>query len=183
MPKIIVRKKDWIKLGYKLFSQQGYSGIVVEKMSKKLKCNKSSFYWHFKTKKDFVKELIDFWVFTETEQIIYLTNIKKSATEKFDTLVALAYKKMPRQDFIFFLTRYAQTEKETKAMLDKIEKLRISYVAKLLMEIGYSDQEAKIKSALLYKHLIGYHEMIRYKTQSKNYMSEVKTELNEFINY
>ena len=55
MPKIIAKKEDWIILGYKLFSKKGISGIVVEKMALKLSVNKSSFYWHFKTKKDFKK--------------------------------------------------------------------------------------------------------------------------------
>ncbi len=183
MPKIIAQKKDWINLGHKLFSEQGHAGIVVEKLAKKLKCNKSSFYWHFKTKKDFIQALIDHWVFIETEQIINLTNLEKSAKEKFDTLVALAYKKMPHQDFIFFLTRYAQNDKKTKAILDKIEKQRIEYVSTLLIDIGYSRQEAEIKSGIFYKHLIGYHEMIRYKKQDKDYLHEVKQELNQFIKY
>ena len=54
MPKIIAKKQDWINLGYKLFSEKGIAGIVVEKMASILNVNKSSFYWHFKTKKEFV---------------------------------------------------------------------------------------------------------------------------------
>ena len=45
MPKIIAKKEDWIILGYKLFSEQGINGLVVEKMAQKLNVNKSSFYW------------------------------------------------------------------------------------------------------------------------------------------
>ena len=56
MPKIVAQKKDWIELGYKLFSETGISGIVIEKMSKILNCNKSSFYWHFKAKKEFIQQ-------------------------------------------------------------------------------------------------------------------------------
>ena len=52
MPKIIAKKQDWVDLGYRLFSEQGISGIVIEKMSEKLKVNKSSFYLYFKTKKE-----------------------------------------------------------------------------------------------------------------------------------
>ena len=33
------------------------------------------------------------------------------------------------------------------------------------------------------KYLIGYHEMIRYKKQVKDYTKEVKNELKQFINY
>ena len=66
MPKIIAKKEDWITLGYQLFSEKGISGIVVEKMAQKLKVNKSSFYWHFKTKKDFFNEIISFWISADT---------------------------------------------------------------------------------------------------------------------
>lgn len=183
MPKIIAKKQDWIDLGYKLFSELGISGIVVEKMAKKLKCNKSSFYWHFKTKKEFIEKLVDFWVLTETEQIIKSTNNENSAKQKIETLITIAYKKMPYLDFIFYLKRYAQKEKRIQTIIDKIDTQRIEYVESLLQGLHYSNKEAKIKASILYKHLIGYHEMIRYKKQSKDYVKEVKKELNQFIKY
>ncbi len=183
MPKIIAKKQDWINLGYKLFSEQGITGIVVEKMAKKLKVNKSSFYWHFKTKKDFIIELVDYWVITEPEQIIKSSNNKNSAEQKIETLITIAYKKMPYLDFIFYLKRYAQKDKKTQTIIDKIDNQRIEYVEGLLKELNYSEEEAKIKSSILYKHLIGYHEMIRYKKQNKNYFQEVTKELSQFIKY
>ncbi len=183
MPKIIAKKNDWINLGFQLFSEKGISGIVIEKMAEKLKVNKSSFYWHFKTKKEFTRQLIDFWMSIETEQIISLSNSKNSAIQKFKALITLAYKKMPNQDFIFYLKRYAQKKKEIQGIIDKVDLQRIGFIERLLNEMGYSEQDAKIKSSLLYKHLIGYHEMIKYQKQHKNYEEEVKIELNQFIEY
>jgi len=183
MPKIIAEKKDWLSLGFKLFAENGVSGIVVEKMAKKLKCNKSSFYWHFKTKKDFINQLVAHWVFTETEQIIFLTNQEVSTLKKLERLVKITYKKTSTLDFIFYLKRYAIKEKSIQKIIDKIDRQRIDYVSMLLQEFGYSLKDAVIKAEILYKHLIGYHEMIRYKKQSKNYLSEVIQELAHFINF
>jgi AcrR family transcriptional regulator len=183
MPKIIAKKQDWVNLGFKLFSEKGISGIVIEKMAKKLKVNKSSFYWHFKTKNEFIQQLIEFWVNNETEQIIRLTNNEKSALQKFKTLIKLSYKKMPNQDFIFYLKRYAQKEKRIKSIIEKIDFQRIDYVKSLLQGMGYSELDANIKSSLFYKHLIGYHEMIRYEKQNVDYQEEVRKELNQFIDY
>ncbi|WP_103070414.1 TetR/AcrR family transcriptional regulator [Aquimarina sediminis] len=183
MPKIVAQKTDWIKLGYTLFAEQGISGIVVEKMAKKLNCNKSSFYWHFKTKKVFINEIIDFWVLSDTEQIITLINTEKTAKQKFETLVALSFVKDPYLDFIFYLKRYAQKEKTIQNIIDKIDHQRIEFVADLLQEMEFSKEEAKVKSTLFYKYLIGYHEMIRYKQQSKSYVKEVLAEINHFIKY
>ncbi len=183
MPKIIAKKEDWIRLGYTLFAKQGISGIVIEKMSKKLSCNKSSFYWHFKTKKEFVEQVVKFWVTNETKETIKLTNTENAPSKKFKKLIAIVYKKEPFLDFIFYLKRYAQKEQRIQDIIDEIDNTRIAYVKDLLQGLGYSKQEAKIKSALFYKHLIGYHEMIRYKKQDKNYAQAVKKELNQFIKY
>ena len=86
MPKIIAKKEDWIILGYKLFSEKGINGIVVEKMALKLNVNKSSFYWHFKTKKDFVNEIISFWISVDTNKIITRVESKPLGKEKFKEL-------------------------------------------------------------------------------------------------
>jgi AcrR family transcriptional regulator len=183
MPKIIAKKQDWIHLGFKLFSERGISGIVIEKMAKKLKVNKSSFYWHFKTKREFIQKLIEFWIHAETKQIISLTDNEKSVLGKFRTFISLSYKKMPNQDFIFYLKRYAQKEKTIKRIIEKIEFQRVEYVKSLLLEMGYSERDANIKSSLLYKHLIGYHETIRYEKQSIDYQKDVEKELKQFIEF
>jgi len=183
MPKIIAEKKDWINLGYRLFSEEGVTGIVVEKMAKKLKVNKSGFYWHFKTKEKFIEQLIMLWKNNETDRIINLSNDKKSGFQKFKTFVALIYKQDPFLDFVFYLKRYAQERKDIQLIIDEIKNQRIAYAIFLLQEIGYSKQEAKIKSKLLHKHFIGYHEVMRYKKQNDDYLKEVKTEINQFIKY
>jgi len=183
MPKIVAKKQDWINLGYELFSEQGISGIVVEKMAKKLKVNKSSFYWHFKTKKGFILEIVSYWVARNTNQIISLTESEQSGKERFEKLVELAFKKDAYLDFIFFLKRYAKKNKKIQLIIDEIDHQRIAYTKNLLIEMNFSKTEAEKKSLLFYKYLIGYHEMIRYKEQSKNYTAEVKKELNQFIKY
>lgn len=181
MPKIIATKQDWINLGYQLFSEEGIKGIIVEKMSKKLNVNKSSFYWHFKTKDDFINKIISYWFSTNTLQIIAITDSGKSGKEKFDKLIELSFKKDIYLDFIFFLKKYAKRKKKIQSMIDEIDEQRIAYTKKILIEMNFSKTEAEQKSILFYKYLIGYHEMLRYKIQSKNYVEEVKTELNQFI--
>jgi AcrR family transcriptional regulator len=183
MPKIIAKKQDWIFLGYKLFSEQGISGIIVEKMGKKLKVNKSSFYWHFKTKKDFIDEIITHWISLNTNQIISITNSEKLGKEKFIKLIELSFKKELYLDFIFFLKRYAQKHKKIQLLIDEIDTQRIEYTKNILIEMNFSAVEAEIKAILFYKYLIGYHEMLRYKDQSADYMEKIKIELNQFIKY
>lgn len=181
MPKIVAIQKDWLELGFTYFSEMGESGLNVDKMSRVLKCNKSSFYWHFKTKKDFINKLIEYWINIDTNQIIAAVDKEESAKNKLLKLIEITFKKDANLDFIFYLKKYAQKNKEIQKIVNQIDKERMTYVAELLKEIGYTKEDARIKASLFYKFLIGYHEMIRYKKQKKNYLSDVLYELNHFI--
>jgi AcrR family transcriptional regulator len=57
MPKTGVSEK-WIETGYQLFSQEGIPGIQIERMSRILGLNKSSFYHYFGTLEIFLDRLI-----------------------------------------------------------------------------------------------------------------------------
>jgi len=182
MPKQITQKKDWIKLGYSLFSKEGIKGINIEKMAKKLACNKSSFYWYFKTKAIFIDEIVRYWIQNETEQVINYTNKGSSINEKIAKFLTIAFKNDPYLEFIFYLKRYAIKNTKYQLIIDDIDERRLNYTTKLFTELGYSKKEATIKASIFYKYLIGYHEMIRHKKQTKNYLNEVKTELKHFLN-
>lgn len=183
MPKIVAAKNDWLKLGYQTFSNHGKAGIVVEKLAQKLNVNKSSFYWHFKTKKDFIHAIVDFWVENETKAIIREMDKLHTPEEKFEALLKRSYKQDPYVDFNFYLKRFAREDKALLQLIDTINTERISYVTGLLIEMGIAGSEATAKAELLYKHLIGYHEMLRNKKQKKNYLEDVKKELQLFIQF
>ena len=182
MPKIVATKQDWIFLGYQRFSAQGIAGIVVETMADKLKVNKSSFYWHFKTKKEFIDELIQFWITTETEQVIKQTEQAKSPKDKLESFLKIAFKNDPYLEFIFFLKRYAIKNKKVQLIIDEVDAKRLLFTSTLFQELGYTQSEAEVKARLFYNYLIGYHEMIRNKKQPKDYLVQVKQDLKHFLN-
>lgn len=94
MPKIVATKEDWIKLGFKLFSESGERIIVVDKMSRKLKCNKSSFYWHFKSRKIFIDAILNYWIQSETADIIQQVNSIEQPKEKLLKLIEIVFTKI-----------------------------------------------------------------------------------------
>jgi len=181
MPKIVAKKEDWIHLGYQLFTEHGKKGVIIDKMAKKLNCNRSSFYWHFKTKKAFINELVNYWVNIETQNIIHAIDKKKSAKEKFITLVTLSFAKNHHLDFVFYLKKYAQSNKKIRMAIRNIDKRRKDYAYSIMIEMGLSPEEAIIKTSILYKYLIGYHETMRYAPQNKNYVAEVLNEISHIL--
>lgn len=183
MPKIVAKKDQWVKLGYKLFAEMGVRGLNVEKMSTKLKCNRSSFYWHFKTKDEFISEVINYWIKTETDQVILEVEKCKTDKEKLKKFLLIAFKNEPYLEFAFFLKRYAMKNKKVQSIVDEIDKRRLQFTAQLFQNIGYSKQQSKIKANIFFKYLIGHHELIKNKIQPKNYLQPIEKELKHFLDY
>ncbi len=181
MPKIIATKEDWIVLGYKQFADKGIDGLIVERMAKKLRVNKSSFYWHFTNKQAFVQAIIQYWEMLSTSKIIEQVNKASSPMNQFEKLIELSFLKDDEIDFFFYLKKYAQGNPPLTDTITRLDQQRIQFTADLLQGLGYTVNDAAIKSSIFYKYLIGYHEMIRYKKQEADYLSQVKHELSHFI--
>lgn len=181
MPKIVASKEDWINIGFKLFSRKGINGLVVEQMAKTLKCNKSSFYWHFKTKEGFFDELVKMWSYNDTQQIIDLADRAGDINERYHRFIGLVFQKDPYLDFIFYLKRYAQKKTQYQAIIDQIDEQRIHYLISMLEDMGMSKERAEVKSIILYRYLIGFHEMYRYKSMEPGYLDNVKRDIHMML--
>ena len=159
MPKIVARKKDWLKLGYVLFSREGIKGIVVERIAAKLKCNKSSFYWHFESKEKFMQALVDYWVQSETIQIMASVDEERTPQARYDKFLRLVFQPDPYVDFIFFLKRYARHNETMQNAIEEVDERRIAFTTKIFIQLGDSAADASIKANAFYKYLIGFHEL------------------------
>jgi len=181
MPRIVCSKEDWIKLGYSLFAIKGVDGLVVEQMAAKLKCNKSSFYWHFKNKKKFLDEIISYWILQETQGVIDYVEAQSSPKEKYDAFLKICFQYDPYLEFIFFLKRHAIKSKKHQQIIDEIDQRRLDYTASLFVGLGIKKPKAKVMANVFYKYLIGYHEMHRFRKPRKDYLNLVKKELSYLI--
>lgn len=181
MPKIVATKEQWIKLGYNLFAEMGVRGLNVDKMSNELKCNRSSFYWHFKNKNSFIDEVIKYWIKTETDQVILEVEKCRTGKDKLEKFLLLAFKNEPYLEFAFFLKRYAKKNVSAQLIVDEIDERRLRFTAQLFKNIGYSKSQSETKANIFFKYLIGHHELNKNKIQSQNYLNSIKKELRHFL--
>lgn len=174
MPALKVDKKKWLKLGVEYFSTSGKHGINVEKMAEKLDCNKSSFYHHFKTKKNFLNEMIQYWYADSMLPIINEVEEIEDPKLRFERFLILGFKDKSRKDLMFYLRKEAETNSSLNNLLVDLKKTRIEYGVKLIQNLGYSLNEAKLKAEILYLFYIGWYEI--------NKASKNQEDINDAIN-
>ncbi len=56
-----VSKRDWLLVALEALATSGVESVKVERLAKQLDVAKSGFYWHFKNRHAFLKELLRYW--------------------------------------------------------------------------------------------------------------------------
>ena len=54
-------KQDWLENALAVLSEKGRAGLSIEDLSEALGVSRGSFYWHFKDRKQFVHDLLEYW--------------------------------------------------------------------------------------------------------------------------
>jgi AcrR family transcriptional regulator len=159
MPATKVEKIKWLKLGIQRFSVLGIEGINVEQMAKKLDCNKSSFYWHFKSKENFLNEIILFWFENSIKPITTQLDKNNNPIERFEKFILLSFQDKSRKDLMFYLRKVSEKNTQLKKLLNTLTNMRLVYTAAIIQELGYTESEAQLKAEILLNFYVGWYEM------------------------
>ena len=167
----------WLKEGKKRFASEGIKGINVKEMSKSLGVAKTSFYFHFNTKDEFLKHLYDYWIEDGSIRIINLLSVIDDPLARFKKLFELAFSNVENERFLFKMREYAQNDKTTESILKKVEKKRLKLLTGILTELGFTKLESKMKALGIYIYTLGFYEFHLNKMISKKLIDKTVNEM------
>ncbi|TVX88060.1 TetR/AcrR family transcriptional regulator [Paenibacillus agilis] len=143
------------------FAQSGVNGLVIEKMSSELGCSKSSFYWYFKSRDEFIARLIERWVELSTQQVILSSSEPENAEDQITKMLIEMFSVTRKGDFLFYLRKLSEEATAFYTMLETIEQTRMSYAAALFKKVGMDPEVAEQKSHILYHYYLGWYERFK----------------------
>ena len=96
------RKKVWIMAGRDQFAEHGLKGINIDHLSMSVGVARTSFYHFFKTKDQFLKEIVDYWIEDGSERLIKNFEKVKDPKERLMTVYELALRNKINDQFKYF---------------------------------------------------------------------------------
>ncbi len=141
-------KDDWLTAGLDMLGTASVAEISVEALAKGLGIAKSGFYWHFKDRREFLNQLLDYWyreiieIISENEQIKELDPVARLTT---------AVEMIFRHDLVKYelsLHQWATTDKRADRVMRKANRVRIEFAKAIFTELGFSKDEIEIRSML-----------------------------------
>ncbi|WP_256257691.1 MULTISPECIES: TetR/AcrR family transcriptional regulator [unclassified Paenibacillus] len=162
IPKVIVTEEQWIQKGIEQFAQSGADGLVIEKMSADLGCSKSSFYWYFKNRHEFITRLVQRWAELSTNQVIQTSSVHEKPEDQITDLLTQMFSATRKGDFLFYLRKASKDSPAFHTILETIEQARMKYAEELFTKAGMNPEAAAHKSTLLYHYYLGWYERSKY---------------------
>jgi AcrR family transcriptional regulator len=146
--------KDWLHQGIKTLAQDGFTALKAEPLAKAMGVSRGSFYWHFADVQAFHAEILKYWREIAAERII---DDVESAAGTDNALQILLYRAFgERRALENAVRRWAVVDPAAKAAVHAIDRRRVSYVERLLLNSGISKDLARARARILYWAYLGF---------------------------
>ncbi len=145
-------KDDWIQKGLEILGTEGVAALTVERLTQALGVTKGSFYHHYESIPRFHAALLTAW---EKDSKTIVAAIDKD-TSPFTVLHAMLREFQRRDPGPEITVRaWAATDQTARETLERLDKLRTTFLSKLLSD-ALGDIKAGRRAALfLYSAVIG----------------------------
>jgi len=165
-------KSDWLRHGLEALRLYGIRGLKIEALADYIGVTKGSFYWHFKDRKEFYKDLIQYW--EQELTTIPIEKVKMLPEDPVLRLRALLEAVLDEElgKYDSAIRALAAFEEIAEKAIARVDMERMDYVRILFDEMGFSKKEAIVRSRIFYLHFIGEFLVFKDKKERSMYISE-----------
>ncbi|WP_175684673.1 TetR/AcrR family transcriptional regulator [Burkholderia anthina] len=147
---------DWIHAAHRILESRGIDAVRVEVLAKEMNVTKGSFYWHFKDRPDLLQRMLTAWRDAATEQIIHRFESRGlSARELVRDLLSLPFRGDSAKQAAAIelaIRAWARRDDAARAVLDEVDKKRLTYITECFRALGFSAPESKSRAFALYSY-------------------------------
>lgn len=151
---------DWLGAAMSAMKRGGVRAVAVEPLAKALGTTKGSFYWHFRTREDLVRQALERWEQQETEGVIEGLESVSDPRERLRVLLAAIHRSASaRPDPSVALS--GDDDRAVGLALERVTTRRVEFVAEQVEALGVPADEARRRALLAYTGYLGYATLAR----------------------
>ena len=162
-------RDEWLARALEVIGKKGASELAVESLAQKLGVTKGSFYWHFKNRDNFFRQLIEYWDVNFTQTVIAkISGQGGPAEERLLELMRLVQtKRLDR--FEMPVRAWAQQNPTLAPLVRRVDRHRISFVRSLFLEMGFDEDEAEMRTRVFLTYMITQRFLLPATAGSKQF--------------
>ncbi len=155
---IKVTREDWINASLAILVEEGAERVKIAPIAARLDVSRSSFYWYFKSRKDLMDALLDYWRAFNTAALVTQAGLP---AERITGAVCNVFKCVINPALFdnrldFAIRDWARKDRHVRTALDASDALRLRALSDMFERYDYPPFEAKTRARILYYMQVGY---------------------------
>ena len=149
-----LHREDWLLHALETLRREGVTGLRVEPLARQLGVTTGSFYWHFKDRQDLLDRVLEHWTDTMTRAVAKRMTSTAEPEEQLESLLAEVTREQ-RNRYEIAIRNWATFDACAGHAVRKVDECRMAYVNGLFLQIGFSEEQAEIRSLMLINYQVG----------------------------
>jgi len=151
-------REHWIKAARKQLVSGGIDEVKVDRLARKLKVTRGSFYWHFKDRKDLLDAILNGWV-AHKELEIEIARDRWSSTGPAEVARIWLSEDPAYPAFDMAIRFWAWKSRAVMTIVRAIDDRWIAFLAEQFRAEGQSERESIARARIIYWHQVGYYAL------------------------
>jgi len=150
----------WLEAARAELIENGILAVKVERLARRMRVTRGSFYWHFKSHGDLLRRLLQHWIATNTTPFERTLRADRNGVAEFQAIVDLWVSEReysPRYDAA--VREWARVSADVARVVLAADQKRIAVLRRIFLDLGYRDPEALVRARITYFHQVGYYTL------------------------
>lgn len=159
-PTVRLTREDWIEAARRALIASGVDDVKVDRLAKKLKVTRGSFYWHFKHRKELLDALLAGWEGQNRRELAQVAERSRQGEDGPVELVRVWLSEDPAHPTFDMAIRFwARKSPEVAGLVRAIDEAWISLFRESFEAQGEDAMIALARARVIYFHQIGYYAL------------------------
>jgi len=143
-----VSKAEWLQTALDMLIEEGVEALRIERLAKRLHISKSGFYWHFKGGEELRLALVEYWEDEYTTTVVNLLDTMPMGPKQKLQYVAQMVLENKLAAYEIAMQSLGKTEPKLLRRINKVYKVRTTFVRQRFEELGFSGDELELRTRL-----------------------------------
>ena len=147
-------RERWVEEGLRVLRDEGPLALAADRLAKRLKVSRGSFYWHFHNVAEFEAAILTSWEERWTKRIIAATR-SSGGTPRQQLASLIAQTAGLDAEVYLSAKRLARRHPEHAEIMHRVDESRLSFVTGMLQAGGLSKAAARNRASVIYAWAMG----------------------------
>jgi AcrR family transcriptional regulator len=162
----VVGREAWLEAARESLIRTGIDSVKIEPLAAQLEISRSSFYWHFKNRRELLDALLEHWKNVNDKALREAVEQREASGVDAESIARSRLQQLAdlfiqekgfSSKFDLAVREWARKDTSVADEVARIDNERIALFQKIFLDMGNSKTDSLVRAKILYFHQLGYY--------------------------